>query len=525
MTDIPDGINVPGAYISINNKRAMDPNATDPFRVCILGEHGETSDNMEDSYAYQHVLSEADAFSKFGMSPSYEMVRALFSKVNVGSDMEVYVVSRKLSLWDTTSTSLKIQVSGTPETGSIKMLLNGEIYYHLVSSSQTIDEIVTSIETNLATQKYPIQVDFQTDGAMSFTYHVPLNSSGYEYGGCGISENMLTNNPPRVVIEANTSGLLFAMETEQFSGLYGDPNMTQVIDLLPMVGEPDLDITDMNMYIASLPDTVINLFVNPYTDTTNYAILKEEIETRFAYSSQLEGHQVMGYGGTYSQMATQMDDAALNDAHLTLWDCGYERPAPTYVQSAIVAGIIANSISTTDVAVPMQYTDTGLVPEPEENYRQYVENKALVNMGVAIGGVNVQGTLQTLRITTTYTSTNGLDDDSYRDANTVFTASYLRQGLLRTIRVKFPQHKLSDDGGTVNMAAGQKLATPKKVKCAILAWFRYNESLAIVEDYAQFKTQLLVWRNESDVNRIDAIIPPNLVNQFRIFGGELQFLL
>jgi phage tail sheath gpL-like len=46
-----------------------------------------------------------------------------------------------------------------------------------------------------------------------------------------------------------------------------------------------------------------------------------------------------------------------------------------------------------------------------------------------------------------------------------------------------------------------------------------------MEDIAQFKAGLIVERDGTDVDRVNALIPPNVVNQFRIFAGKVQFIL
>jgi phage tail sheath gpL-like len=283
-------------------------------------------------------------------------------------------------------------------------------------------------------------------------------------------------------------------------------------------GPISVDVAD---YVGVLPDNVIDLFVNPYNETAFYTGLQTEIDRRFGSTVQLEGHQIMGTSGSPSSVVAEM--TAYNDAHLTYWNGGFKRPCPSSLQAAGIAGIMASSISE-DPAVPMQYLDiVGVVNELPENEALFEELQAMVAAGVAIGQVDSTGNVETLRLTTTYTETDGLPDDSYQDANTIFTTSYLRQSLISLIGVTYKNYKLANDG--IQAKAGQKVATPKRITATILGWFRIQEGLAIVEDYNQFKTQLIVVRNDTDKTRVDSIIPPNVVNQFRIFGGELQFFL
>lgn len=47
----------------------------------------------------------------------------------------------------------------------------------------------------------------------------------------------------------------------------------------------------------------------------------------------------------------------------------------------------------------------------------------------------------------------------------------------------------------------------------------------LVENAELFAKNLIVERNTSDVNRLDVLLPPDLVNQLRIFALQAQFRL
>ena len=52
-----------------------------------------------------------------------------------------------------------------------------------------------------------------------------------------------------------------------------------------------------------------------------------------------------------------------------------------------------------------------------------------------------------------------------------------------------------------------------------------EEDKAIVENTALFAKYLIVERNKDDPNRVDVLLPPDLVNQLRIFAVLAQFRL
>ena len=59
---------------------------------------------------------------------------------------------------------------------------------------------------------------------------------------------------------------------------------------------------------------------------------------------------------------------------------------------------------------------------------------------------------------------------------------------------------------------------------AVAAFMDWQE-LALVENLDQFKADLVVERNSRDVNRMDMLMPPDLVNQLRFWPTLIQFRL
>ena len=54
-----------------------------------------------------------------------------------------------------------------------------------------------------------------------------------------------------------------------------------------------------------------------------------------------------------------------------------------------------------------------------------------------------------------------------------------------------------------------------------VACIRELEFAGIVEDTGQFKKDLIVMRRDADVGRVNAVLPPNRVNQFVNFGAAV----
>ena len=59
----------------------------------------------------------------------------------------------------------------------------------------------------------------------------------------------------------------------------------------------------------------------------------------------------------------------------------------------------------------------------------------------------------------------------------------------------------------------------------ITALERDLEEMGIVEDVDTSKKNRLVLRSKTDPDRVNAVLPPNLVNQFRTFAAVVQYRL
>ena len=126
-------------------------------------------------------------------------------------------------------------------------------------------------------------------------------------------------------------------------------------------------------------------------------------------------------------------------------------------------------------------------------------------------------------MTTYQKNAYGAPDTAYLDVNTVLTLGYLRYDMRTFWLNKYPRHKLANDG--TRYGAGQAIMTPKVAKAEVVNRFRMWEEQGLVEGFDQFKDDLIVERNGSDPNRLDILMSPDLVNQLRVTGVQIAFLL
>jgi phage tail sheath gpL-like len=110
---------------------------------------------------------------------------------------------------------------------------------------------------------------------------------------------------------------------------------------------------------------------------------------------------------------------------------------------------------------------------------------------------------------------------AYQDLNSVLTLSYLRWSFRTYFLSKYPRHKLADD--EAKFGPGQAIITPKLARAEAVSWYREMENLGLVEGGDVFKSSLLVERDPRDRNRLNFLLPPNLVNAFLIGAAKMAF--
>lgn len=284
-------------------------------------------------------------------------------------------------------------------------------------------------------------------------------------------------------------------------------------------GATDPVLTDL---IAALGDTWYNIITHPYTDATSLTALEAELTSRFGPMRMIDGVAITSAGGSHSTLTTLGNTR--NSQHSAIQaQPGVNPLTPPYEFAAEVAAITAY-YGAIDPALPFQTLPMkNAVPPAEADLFTNEERNLLLYDGIATSKV-VGGVVQLERlITTSQTNAAGAEDTAYLDVTTLLTLMYLRYSWRVWIASKYPRHKLADDDTRVG--PGQAVMTPQLGKIEALAWFEDMEERGLVEGADQFENDLVVVRNASDPNRMDWLLPPNLINSLIVSASSIQFRL
>jgi phage tail sheath gpL-like len=294
-----------------------------------------------------------------------------------------------------------------------------------------------------------------------------------------------------------------------------------------VAGSGDPDLTTAITAMGDVQYDTIAMCSNVDADIEEMA---DELEDRWGPMEQKEGHLFVGGIGTQSILTTAGN--GLNRPWVTYFESGGSVAVasggsalePFWAFAGMVAGIDALECSI-DPARPRQTLPLpGMHPPPPASRFTRTERNTLLTDGVATHYVDDSGTMRIERLITTY-QTNALSvpDPSYLDVTVMRTLAQLRWEVRTRIALRFPRSKLADDGTLFD--PGQAVVTPSSIKSELISLFREWESRGLVEDFDQFKDELIVERNVTDRNRVDMRMGPNLINSFIVFAGQIQFLL
>lgn len=276
---------------------------------------------------------------------------------------------------------------------------------------------------------------------------------------------------------------------------------------------------DVQAAITAIGDEQYHTVVTPYTDASNLTKIEGLLSTRWGPMVMKEGHAFAAASGSHATITTL--GGTRNSPHLTIMGAG-RSPTPSYVWAAVAGAVDAYE---PDPARPRQTLELpGVLPQAiADRWTRDERNLALYD-GIATTTVDAGGRVLVERLVTTYqTNASGVADTAYLDIETLRTLAYLRYTVRARIALRFPRHKLADDG--TQFRAGQAIVTPNIIRAELVALFMDWMDAGLAEGLEQFKTDLVVERSATDPNRVDAVIPPDVINQFRVFAGQVQFRL
>lgn len=485
FNEVPAGNLTPFFYVEIDNSGAFEGSNTIPWQTLLIGQQLAAKTTPKEIV---QVTSLAQARALFGAGSQLAGQVEAFLASNPSQPL--YALPLQDAGTSVAASGTITFVGPASAAGAVYLMVAGRYIAVGVEATDTAAEIATAVAAAVnAFTDAPVTATALA-GAVTFT--------AKNKGLAGNEIDLRLNHYAGEALPTGVTATIVAM-----AGGAVDPDLTTegVFGLMA------------NRWFQALS--------MPYTGAANVAAMETELANRWKANSMTGGVVFLAKRAAFSALTAYGD--ARNSPFSVVAD---SRGVPTasWEHAAELAGLVA-LYAAIDPARPLQtlaFTHTKAPTQAQEN--SYVEAETLLQKGIATATVSQDRTLRIQRVVTTYkTSPAGSPDPSYRDVETVYTLQAIRYDWVVYMKNKYPRHKLANDGA--NFGPGQPVITPKTGRAEAVNRFKSWEELGWVEGLEAFKEALVVERNSGDVNRLDFLLRPNLINQFRIGATQIRFIL
>jgi phage tail sheath gpL-like len=489
FAQVPTNIRVPFVAVEFDSSQASQGPALMTYRGLLIGQKLTVGTAPADSIARVTSVDQVVTLAGRG-SMLHRMAIAWFA-ANTQTETWIGVVADAAGGVAPTGT---LAFTGTATaSGTVSLYLGGENITVGVNAGDTSSVIATAVKDAVtANPDLPVTASAVT-GTVTLTYrHKGLVGNSYDVRHSYRDGESLPAGVTVVITAVGTA--------------------------TPGTVNPPL-----SNLIATLGDSWFNIWAHPYTDATSLTAIENELNRRFGPMTMIDGLAVTSAAGTFSALTT-LGNSRNNSHSVIVAQPGGNPLTPPPEFAAEVAGIVA-IYGAADPARPFQtLTLSHAIAPAEADLWTLDERNLMLYDGISSTSLQAGAVVQLDRVITTYqTAPSGADDTAYLDATTMLTLMYFRYSFRVRMQTRYPRHKLSDDGA--RFGPGQAVMTPKIGKAEAIAWFRDMEFLGLAENFDAFKAALIVERNVQDPNRLDFMLPPDLINQLIVMAAKISFRL
>jgi phage tail sheath gpL-like len=483
FNEIPSGIRTPFTYVEFDSSRAVQGVPQFPMRLLVIG-HATTQ--TAGTIGSPVRITRDDQVVDFGTgSQLARMIRTVRQN-------NAYTETWAVPVGDVAASAAAVTTltfTGTAtETALMALWIGGRRLQVLVRK----DDVPSAYAAAVA-------------DAVNADIHLPVTAARTDHV---------------VTLTAKGKGIHGSQTDVRFAYYPGEklPGGVNAVVARPTAG---LGVPHVEDLFAVIGGEQFDYIIQPWTEAGFMAALEDELLDRAGPLKMREGICFTALAGTHAQLCTWGEG---RNCQFVSAMGAYGSPTPPDEWAAAYGAVAAYQLPI-DPARPIHTLPLKgvLAPVATDRFTQQEQN-LLLYKGVATWMVSADGEVQIQREVTTYQKNVwGQPDPSWLDVQTPATLAFLRKDIRFLIETRFPRHKLAEDGTRV--LAGQPIVTPSILKDELIARATLWEGLGLIEGVERFKRELVVERNQGDRNRVDAVIPTDLINQFRVFAGQLQFII
>lgn len=366
-----------------------------------------------------------------------------------------------------------------------------------------------------------IKIDFDstkkgTDSSQIYLYKV-LNDA--------INNNLNSKLTSELVLDSKKSITSIILKTKQLynkisslsfkcDGLPQGIKQIQASDFKP----GDTLLPKVSDVFDTIKDNRYNAFVCPFSDAENLKVLSDKLRERWEPTLQNDGFAFVFINKELND-ASDYCNKELNSQNIAMINTLNFPDAGHKINAALAAQCCAVAYS--DPALPLTTMILSGIRAPDEEHQfSWQERSNLLDSGISTLKI-IGPDVVVERVITTYKTTNGIKDESYLNAETVFTLSYIREYFRNRFWGKYGQFKLGDDGAVIQ--PGQRILTPKTAKAELISIYKELEDMGYVENGDLFVKNLSVERDKINRSMIHMVLPPTVIGQLFQVQALIQF--
>ena len=331
-----------------------------------------------------------------------------------------------------------------------------------------------------------------------------------------------------VTLTARNIGTI-AGKAEVSKDLVGDEGALQT-HLTIADGVAGTGVPSLTTLLTNCGDIEFDWIAAPYADTTSLDAMKtflDDVSGRWSAMKQIYGHYLTVLFDTYGNLATA--GSARNDPNASIMGVA-NSPSPPWRWAGAIGGAVAkdkNLGGEVDQAYmisrPLQTLPLVGISPPKLKGDTFdiTQRNTLYQDGIAGFRTMVDGTVLLDRVVTTYRLNAWSQPDiTWLDVETRAQMVYFVRYMRQRITQKYGRHSLANDNPSNNPA----IVTAKNLKAECVHAYIELELGGLVENSDLFAQSLVVERS-TDPNRVNAYLPVDVVNQFRIFAANVTTFL
>ncbi len=487
FNDIPSDSRVPFTYVEFDSSKSQQGPSLQPFELLVIGQKMAAGSVAE--LVPTGVTSADQAGLFFGRG---SMLHAMAVRLFENNKLTKATFVAQDDAAGTAATGTVTFTGTSTAAGTIFLYVAGRRIAVPIASGEDATAVATAVTVAAA-----LAANDDLQASIANTLGV-ATATAKNLGTAGDSIDLRLNYFSGEELPAGITAAIVAM-----TGGATDPSISAALAVL---GEAHRNVLAIGY---------------PANQTANYVALDAELADRFGPLRAIEAIAFLGESDSHANLITL--GSGLNSKSISVMGVA-GAPNPPWEWAAANAGVVAEH-GKNDPARPFQTLQLkGLRAPAEAAQFTLAERDLLLRDGISVYVVDAAGAVRiNAEITNWQVNAAGGQDTSFLFVNSGLTLGFIRHDLRTQFAQKFPRHKIANDG--TSFGAGQAIITPKLARAQILSLFRGWEQLGLVEGFDQFKAELIVERNAQDPNRMDFLLPTDLVNQFRVAGVQIQFLL